>query len=122
MSKIDSPPGSRSYRAVSVIAQTSFKVEKLFPIGSNEFNPKPKVSSVAIRLTPLEGFGQPFFSEKRILLLNRLFSFRGRLLSAALDKMKLESETLDDFRRKRIESLSPSKIFELISRIEVIGG
>ena len=120
--KLASPTGSESYRAVSVIAQDSFQIEELFSIDRNQFRPPPKVTSGAVLLTPRKDIPQPFFTKNRILLLSRLFSFRGRLLSAAFKKMGLSATISQNLLNKRIENLTPSQFLELISDVEVSMG
>ena len=116
--KIASPSGSESYRAVSVIAQESFQIEELFSIGKNEFRPPPSVSSGVVRLTPRTDIPQPFFTASRLRLLIHLFSFRGRLVSAAFRKMNLKPSMSQDLLDKRIENLTPLQFLELITDVE----
>lgn len=116
--KITSPSGSKSYRAVSVIAQESFQIEELFSIGKNEFRPPPTVSSAVVRLTPRKDVPQPFFTRRRLMLLSHLFSFRGRLVSAALRKMDLKATPSQNLGNKRIENLTPLQFLELIADVE----
>jgi 16S rRNA (adenine1518-N6/adenine1519-N6)-dimethyltransferase len=121
--KISSKTGMDSYRAVSVIAQNSFVIERLFTINRDEFEPPPKVLSEAVRLTPSTIFDQPFFDSARISLVNQLFSFRGKLLSTAIKKMlepKLKQRFPEELLKTRIEDLTPSEVGELIIEIEKI--
>ena len=121
--KISSKPGSDSYRAVSVIAQDSFEIERLFPIQREKFEPPPKVLSEVVKMTPKKIPRQPFFDSKRILLVNQLFSFRGRLLSAAVRKIvkpERRGEIPQEFLSTRVEDLSPDQIADLTLKIEAI--
>ncbi len=111
--KLASKPGTESYRAVSVLAQLSFKMEQLFSISREKFLPPPKVSSKVVRFRPLSP--EPFFNVKRIRLLDSLFSFRGRLLSSALAKIRPDlTSAPSELTRQRIEKISPSNYAQLI--------
>lgn len=119
--KVTSKPGLDSYRAVSVIAQDSFSIERLFHIQREEFQPPPRVLSEVIRLTPTSERPQPFFNARRISFVNQLFSFRGKLLSAAIKKMigtEARNSFENDLLKTRIEVLTPTQIAELVVRIE----
>ena len=52
--RIASPPGSREYGYLSVLAQFYCKVEKLFEVPQSAFKPAPAVRSAVVRLTVLE--------------------------------------------------------------------
>lgn len=51
--RIASPPGNKTYGALSVGVQAVARVEKLFTVAPGAFRPAPKVRSALIRLTPL---------------------------------------------------------------------
>ncbi len=118
--KITSVPGSDSYRAVSIIAQVSFEIERLFTIQREAFQPPPKVLSEVVRLTPRKNMQQPFFDSKRISLVNQLFSFRGRLLSAAIKKMEpeLRKSFPEELLTTRIEDFTPDQMVNLILKLQ----
>ncbi|EPY29174.1 16S rRNA (adenine1518-N6/adenine1519-N6)-dimethyltransferase [Strigomonas culicis] len=48
-----SKPSSKNYGRLSVMLQERYRIEKLFDVPSESFNPKPKVSSSMVRLIPL---------------------------------------------------------------------
>lgn len=119
--KLCSASGLETYRAVSVLAQLSFDIERLFSIDRREFDPKPRVISEAIRLVPKQDREQAFFNNERITTLNQLFSFRGRLLSAALKKLvrgASKHSFSNGLHGTRIESLTPDQFADLISAME----
>lgn len=117
--KLASEAGKKSYRAVSVLCQNSFKIERLFPIASQDFDPQPRVQSESIRLTPRRDIAQPFYSARRMYLLNHLFSFRGRLLSSAVKKTQHSDLLPEHLLNVRIENLTPDAFAEIITRLEV---
>jgi len=51
--RMASPPGSKTYGALSVGVQAVARVEKLFTVAPGAFRPPPKVRSALIRMTPL---------------------------------------------------------------------
>lgn len=79
--KVLAENGARNYRAVSVLAQASFHIQKLFDIGRSAFEPPPKVGSTVLLLRPR---GSVPVSRATVSSLKTLFSFRGRRLSAAM--------------------------------------
>jgi ribosomal RNA small subunit methyltransferase A len=119
--KLTATPGQPSYRAVSVLAQISFKIDILFNVGKDSFNPPPRVESSAIHLIPAPEVSLPFFKEERIWILDFIFSFRGRHLSSALKKLlpgKNVGNIFDDFLAARVETISPRDYVEIIQRTE----
>lgn len=50
--RIASPAGKKIYGRLSIIIQYFFKVEKLFDVSPNSFNPSPKVDSSLVNLIP----------------------------------------------------------------------
>jgi 16S rRNA (adenine1518-N6/adenine1519-N6)-dimethyltransferase len=116
--KLRSSPGTRPYRAVSVIAQISLQIEHLFDIERNQFNPPPLVNSEAIRLSPNPNFKQPFFDRKKMEVLDYIFSFRGRHLSSAMKKMGKQSQIMNfpaELLSSRIEMIPPEDYARIIS-------
>lgn len=117
--KILAKPGSSNYRAVSVLAQYRFAIQKLFDIKKEFFVPPPKVSSAVL-----------IFKSKRaepvnpriVSTLKTLFSFRGRLVSPAIKsilknkekELKILVDVLDNtMLQKRIERLNVDEAFEI---------
>ncbi|MFQ6135329.1 MAG: ribosomal RNA small subunit methyltransferase A, partial [Nitrososphaerales archaeon] len=72
--------GSHNYRAVSVLAQALFQIQRLFDVGRDAFDPPPKVSSSVLLFRP-RGVGA--VNRQTVSSLKTLFSFRGRRVSSA---------------------------------------
>lgn len=80
--RLTAVPGSRERGFITVLAETYFKVERLFDVPPNAFQPKPKVWSSVTRFSPREeapcvsaNFPQLLktaFSQKRKTILNNL--------------------------------------------------
>ena len=51
--RVTAAPGTRQYGALSVGVQAVARAERLFPVPAGAFNPRPKVDSAVLRLTPL---------------------------------------------------------------------
>lgn len=119
--KLTSAPKVRSYRAASVIAQISFRIETLFRVNRREFDPPPSVDSVTIHLYPNEDRKQPFFEEKRLRMLDFIFSFRGRRLSSVLKKLA-SSVNVDSMPKNivdsRIEAITPDEYARILPVLE----
>jgi len=95
---------SSNYRAVSALAQYCFDIEQVMHVGKNSFYPKPAVDSVLLKITKKRKV-----SKGTIRLLKLLFSFKGRKVSSALRKFKIDKNLSD----KRIERLSPEEAVRL---------
>jgi 16S rRNA (adenine1518-N6/adenine1519-N6)-dimethyltransferase len=58
--RVTAAPGTREYGALSVGVQAVAMAERLFTVPAGAFNPRPKVDSAVLRLTPLD---QPLVSD-----------------------------------------------------------
>ena len=81
--RMAAPPGGREYGALSVWVQSFCRVERLFIVPPGAFDPKPKVDSAVMRLTPLK---QPLHcpAEKLSQLLKICFQQRRKQLKNIL--------------------------------------
>ncbi|NWG09016.1 MAG: ribosomal RNA small subunit methyltransferase A [Nitrososphaerales archaeon] len=108
--KLLSQTGSKYYRAITIIARSSFEIEPLKLVGREAFEPRPRVTSLILLLKPK----QDRMDDSVILYTKLLFSFRGKKVVNAIkticekygkdyDAMlkKLDSET----QQKRVEHL-----------------
>ncbi len=112
--------GSNNYRAVSVICQSCFSVEKLEAVNRTAFDPPPNVLSYIIRMTPRKDSTMPGLQSSQITLIKNIFSFRGRVVRAALKKMGLlelhPKAFTENFLMTRVEKLRPAD-FLLIANV-----
>lgn len=104
--KLLSPPGSRDYRAISAIAQIASRVKRIDRVGREAFEPRPKVNSVIVSITPKRKL-----SKKEISFVKRLFSLRRKEVEAVLRTVGLESKR--DFGHRRVFMLTPNEVMEL---------
>lgn len=115
--RIASKHGNKVYGILSVLLQAFYKVEYLFTVHENVFNPPPRVKSAVIRLTKLEN--QPeienFYKFKN--LVKAAFGQRRKTLKNALglyDTSKIPTEFLS----KRAEQLSVEEFILLYNSMK----
>jgi len=93
--RMASKPGLKSYGRLSVMVQYYCRVENLFDVPPECFNPRPKVDSAIVRLTPYQ---QPPHPARDVNLLARLvntaFQQRRKTLRNAL-KQLLPTEAIE---------------------------
>jgi 16S rRNA (adenine1518-N6/adenine1519-N6)-dimethyltransferase len=116
--RMASPPGSKTYGALSVGVQTVARVEKLFTVAPGAFRPPPKVRSALIRMTPL---AQPLVMDVEVAPLRAFvtacFSRRRKQLKNAvpgLTEAELEEMGFDP--TVRPERLPPEAFVRLFRR------
>lgn len=109
--KLVAKPGDKNYRAISALAAHCFAIEKLFSVGREAFEPRPKVESAVIRIIPFNTV-----AKETIKNLKLLFSKRNKKASTVAHKAGIKTH----FSRKRISQLEPSdlvKIAELMQSV-----
>jgi len=94
-------------RAVSVIANHCFSMEKVLGVGKNNFSPPPKVDSVVLRLTQ-----KHTLSRDLIKTINLLFSYRRKTVSNILKEFGMGGGM-----QKRLDELSGDQIIDLGKQI-----
>jgi 16S rRNA (adenine1518-N6/adenine1519-N6)-dimethyltransferase len=116
--RMASPPGSKTYGALSVGVQAVARVEKLFTVAPGAFRPPPKVRSALIRMTPL---AQPLVMDVEVAPLRAFvtacFSRRRKQLKNAvpgLTEAELEEMGFDP--TVRPERLPPEAFVRLFRR------
>lgn len=102
-------PGDKNYGRLSVMTQYVCQVENLFEVPPECFNPRPKVDSAIVRLTPYRT--QPFVAahpDKLAKLVKTAFAQRRKTLRNNLKNLdeELDLEALDIDLTRRAESLS----------------
>ena len=103
--KVGSPPGSRDYRAISVIAQASTDVAVLGGVPRSAFLPQPRVDTLIVSLKP-----KLRLSLREIESVKRLFALRRRTVAAAMGKLAASFE--GDWSVRRVYSLTPEEALE----------
>jgi 16S rRNA (adenine1518-N6/adenine1519-N6)-dimethyltransferase len=120
--RIASKPGSKVYGILSVLTQAFYKVEYLFTVPPDVFNPPPKVESGVIRLMRKENFTLPV-NEKLFYKVVKLgFNQRRKTLRNSLKTFNLSDKLKQDtIFAKRPEQLSVAEFIELTAKIEQNG-
>jgi 16S rRNA (adenine1518-N6/adenine1519-N6)-dimethyltransferase len=109
--KILSPPGSRDYRAISVVAQASTEISVLDRVPRSAFSPMPKVNSVMVGIRPTRTL-----SELQVAGIKRLFALRRREVAAAV--AKIGHRRLEGWNNRRVYSLSPDEVLALVAKLQ----
>jgi len=114
------PGGGQSGR-LTIMVQYRCKVEKLFIVPPESFDPQPKVESAIVRLTPYAEL--PFIAQNEKMLatlVTQAFSQRRKTLRnclrALLDVEKIESIGIDP--KRRPETLSVEEFVSLANLLE----
>ncbi len=116
--RIAASEGNRIYGVTSVLLQTFFRVEYLFEVSEQAFNPPPKVKSAVIRLTPRDE-PAPVRTEKMFfLLVKTAFNQRRKTLRNAVKALFTEEVLKDSLFNKRAEQLTVSQFAELTWRMK----
>jgi 16S rRNA (adenine1518-N6/adenine1519-N6)-dimethyltransferase len=111
--KLTAKPGSKNYRAISVLTAHCFAIEKLFKVRRQSFEPQPKVESAIIKIIPINTV-----TREMVKNINLLFSKRNKkAASVAADEAGIINA---NYGSKRIDELEPRdliKIAESISNV-----
>lgn len=97
----------KEMRAISVVANHSFEIEKILKVGKDNFSPPPKVDSVVLKLTPKKQI-----SKELIDSIEKLFSQRRKTIT---NIAKSFGKTIQS--DKRLEQLSPDEIITIAKQI-----
>lgn len=118
--RIASGPGNKAYGILSVLIQAWYKVEYLFTVHENVFNPPPKVKSAVIRMTRnnVQNLGCNEALFRRIV--KTTFNQRRKTLRNSIKPVLGKDSSLysDEIFNKRPEQLSVMEFIELTNRIE----
>ena len=109
-------PGTKSYKAISVLAQYLFKIEEIIDVHPNAFNPPPKVYSKVMIIKPK--FADKKISPDLLKYLRLIFSFRGKKVSTAIRHIIDQNKAIINksnplILNKRVEKLSPEDFVKL---------
>jgi 16S rRNA (adenine1518-N6/adenine1519-N6)-dimethyltransferase len=102
--KLIAEPGTPKYRSISAIASHCFKIEQLFNVGQECFDPPPLVESTVIRANLKNAISKDIISQ-----VNMLFSQRNRLASTIAARFGARV----DYGDKRVDQLEPHQIIAL---------
>ncbi len=118
--RIAAGPGNKTYGILSVSIQAWYKVEYLFTVHENVFNPPPKVKSAVIRMTRNEttdlGCNEKLFKQ----VVRTTFNQRRKTLRNSIKPILGKDSPLytDSFFNKRPEQLSVGEFIALTNKVE----
>jgi 16S rRNA (adenine1518-N6/adenine1519-N6)-dimethyltransferase len=104
--RIAAPPGNKDYGILSVLIQAWFRVEYLFDVDENSFNPPPKVKSGVIRMVNIGDPHNITDMRKFFLLVKTAFGQRRKQLRNPLKQFFPADVLQQDIFTKRAENLS----------------
>jgi 16S rRNA (adenine1518-N6/adenine1519-N6)-dimethyltransferase len=114
--KITAPPGSPTYRAVSVISQASAQVEIISGVSRGSFDPPPRVNSCLVKMR-----WRRTLSKEQTTMIKRVFSQKRRTVRAALKSLGLAAppsapvSSGNEYLQCRVSSLRPESVLAMIS-------
>jgi len=111
VAKMMSKPGTRDYRAISVIAQISSEFTVLGRVGRTSFSPPPKVGSLILSVRPRRRM-----NEAEISIIKRIFSLRRREVASVGTTLRVDLAA-ERYERRRVYSLTPSEVLEICERL-----
>jgi 16S rRNA (adenine1518-N6/adenine1519-N6)-dimethyltransferase len=103
--KLQAQPGEKNYRAITVLSQYCFSIEKLFNVNKQAFDPQPSIESTLIRLAPKS----VTINKSTITKLNLLFSQRNKKASRLSKKFDTNIINKD----KKIDELTVNELMEI---------
>jgi 16S rRNA (adenine1518-N6/adenine1519-N6)-dimethyltransferase len=111
--RIAATEGNKVYGVLSVLTKAFFKVEYLFEVHEQAFNPPPKVKSAVIRLTPLKEIPEMKSERAFFNLVKTAFNQRRKMLRNGV-KGLFDAKTLEDeLFTRRAEQLSVREFTDL---------
>jgi len=116
--RVAAPEGNKVYGVISVLVQAFYRVEYLFDVHENSFQPPPKVKSGVIRLLPVAE-SLPMKSEPAFFtLVKTAFNQRRKTLRNAVRSLFDAAELTDELFSKRAEQLSVAQFAALTYRMK----
>jgi 16S rRNA (adenine1518-N6/adenine1519-N6)-dimethyltransferase len=116
--RIVAPPDNKEYGILSVLIQAFFKVEYLFDVDENCFNPPPKVKSGVIRLTNIQNPYNITQQRKFFNLVKTAFGQRRKQLRNPLKGMFDAAVLQDPIFTKRAENLTVEDYVDLMKKMK----
>jgi 16S rRNA (adenine1518-N6/adenine1519-N6)-dimethyltransferase len=103
--RVAAPSGNKVYGVLSVLVQAFYKVEYLFDVHQNCFNPPPKVMSGVIRLVPRTNVPEMKSERAFFNLVKTAFNQRRKTLRNAVKGLFTPEVLKDEIFNKRAEQL-----------------
>jgi 16S rRNA (adenine1518-N6/adenine1519-N6)-dimethyltransferase len=110
--------GNKTYGVLSVLVQAFFKVEYLFDVHENCFQPPPKVKSGVIRMLPRTDIPEMQSEEKFFTLVKTAFNQRRKTLRNAVKGLFEPAILEDELFNKRAEQLTVTQFAALTFKMK----
>jgi 16S rRNA (adenine1518-N6/adenine1519-N6)-dimethyltransferase len=104
--KLQASPGEKNYRAISVVTQHCFNIQRLFNVDRKAFDPEPSIESEVIKIVPKKHSRITHIIIKNIYF---LFSQRNRMATSVARKFGSKV----DFGDTRIGRLNVEEMIQL---------
>jgi 16S rRNA (adenine1518-N6/adenine1519-N6)-dimethyltransferase len=105
--KLTATPGSKNYRAISVLAAHCFAIEKLFKVRRQSFEPQPKVESAIIKIIPINTV-----TREMVKNINLLFSKRNKKAASVAAEADITIINAN-YGNKKIDELEPEDLVRM---------
>ena len=116
--RVAAKEGSKVYGVLSVLVQAFYKVEYLFDVHENCFQPPPKVKSGVIRLFPLKEVPLMKSEQYFFQLVKTAFNQRRKTLRNAVRGLFDAADLQDELFNKRAEQLTVQQFAELTFKMK----
>ena len=118
--RIVSPPGSKKYGVISVLAQAVYDGELLITVDPDVFDPPPKVMSGVIRLRRKENINFDYNRSLFKHIVKTAFNQRRKMLRNTLKSLVEKTNFVDEeLLMKRPEQLSVEDFINLTNKLDV---
>lgn len=98
---------NKNRRAVTVVANYVFDIQRILKVGKNNFTPNPKIDSVVLKITKKKSLDRD-----EIEIINKIFSYRRKKISNILKQFGKEISS-----EKRLDDLSVEEIVKFAKEI-----
>lgn len=110
--------GNKVYGVLSVLVQAFYKVDYLFDVHENSFQPPPKVKSGVIRLSPLKEVPSMKSEQYFFQLVKTAFNQRRKTLRNAVKGLFEAADLQDELFNKRAEQLTVQQFATLTFKMK----
>jgi 16S rRNA (adenine1518-N6/adenine1519-N6)-dimethyltransferase len=107
--KLTARPGSKNYRAISVLTAYCFVIEKLYKVKKQSFEPRPRVESVIIRIIPINTV-----TKETVKTIHLLFSKRNKKAASVAAEAGIINA---NYGSKKMDELEPGDLVRIAESI-----
>jgi 16S rRNA (adenine1518-N6/adenine1519-N6)-dimethyltransferase len=108
VNKIMAQPGQRNYRAISVIAQCSFRIEIVRRVERSSFEPQPRVNSLLVAISPISRLDADL-----VAMIKKIFSVKKRRIDVALKVLEMRPSSIISDTKLRVYQIEPAKLRQI---------